>query len=459
VKIEFAPTEKQWRFCTDPHKYIAYGGARGGGKSWALRMNAVTLAAKYPGIKEIIIRRTLQELRNNHINPLKELLGKTARYNKEERTFYMPNGSSITFGYCDNEGDLGQYQGAEYDIIYLDEATQLPEEWIKIIMACCRGVNSFPKHVYLTCNPGGQGHSYVKRLFVDRKFKAGEAPEEYAPLIQALVYDNKALMEADPNYINALRGLPPKLRAAWLEGSWDVYEGAFFEEFRDNPDGYESHQWSHVIKPFAPRRGWEIFRSMDWGYFKPFSVGWYAVDYDGVMYRILEWYGAQRDRNGEAIPDTGLRMSPEQVFAEIYRMEHEHPWLKGRKITGVADPAIFKSETGIPISETAAASQVFFTPGDNARIPGWMQCHYRLHFDENGRSMFYVFDSCRDFIRTITLQQYDQHKKEDMDTTLEDHAMDEWRYACNQRVISPPVETEEFRPMWGADPLNQFSEE
>ena len=456
MNITFAPTVKQWQFCTDKYKYVAYGGARGGGKSWAVRMNAVYLAASYAGIKQLIVRSSYAELQSNHINPLRDLFGNTIRYNDRDKIIILPNKSTIQFGYCDGDRDVRRYQGQEYDIIYIDEATHLKEDWIVRITACCRGVNQFPKHVYFTCNPGGPGHAYIKRLFVDRSFKPDEVPEEYAPLIQAKVWDNKALMESDPAYVNTLKALPPKLRKAWLEGSWDVYEGQYFEEWRNDPEHWEDHRWSHVIKPFPPKKGWEIYRSMDWGYFKPFSVGWYAIDYDGVMYRIHEWYGAQRDVNGEAIPDTGIKLGPELVAKEIYRIEHEHPWLRGREIHGVADPAIFKSDTGITIADTMAASQVYFTPGSNSRIDGWMQCHYRLHFDEDGRSMFYVFNTCQDFIRTIVLQQFDEHKQEDMDTTMEDHAMDEWRYCCNQHIMEPPAEIEVTHPAWGADPLGQM---
>ena len=143
------------------------------------------------------------------------------------------------------------------------------------------------------------------------------------------------------------------------------------------------------------RRGWSVFRSYDFGYGKPFSCAWWAVDYDGVLYRILELYGC----TGE--PNQGLRWTPERQFGEIARLEREHPWLRGRTITGVADPSIWDGSRGESVAETAARFGLFFTPGDNDRIPGWMQCHYRLQFDEQGFPRMYVFDSCRAFLRTI----------------------------------------------------------
>ncbi len=420
----------QYEFLCDNHRHVGYGGARGGGKSWAVRTKAKMLACAYNGIKILIVRRTFPELLNNHINQLREELNGLAVFNKSEKVFTFPNGSTIKFGYCATDSDLDQYQGAEYDVIFLDEATQLQENWIKKINACVRGVNSFPKRTYYTCNPGGVGHGYIKRLFIDRKYEKGEKPENYS-FIQAKVTDNKALMASQPEYIDDLNSLPPKLRAAWLDGKWDVYEGQFFEEFADRPEHYEDRQNTHVIEPFEIPEGWKIYRSFDWGYNKPFSCGWWAVDYDGVVYRILEFYGCRET------PNEGLKWTPTQVFAEIHRIETEHRWLAGKNIQGIADPAIWDAETGESIAQTAAKYRVYFSPGDHKRIPGWMQVHYRLAFDENGYPMMYVFKNCKAFIRTIPLLQYDEHKVEDLDTDGEDHVADETRYFLMSRPISP----------------------
>ena len=137
-------------------------------------------------------------------------------------------------------------------------------------------------------------------------------------------------------------------------------------------------------------------------------------------------------------------------------MEREHPLLAGRRIDGVADPAIWDAETGVSLAETAGRHGVYFAKGDNRRIPGWMQCHYRLQFDEEGYPRMYVFATCRDFIRTVPLLQYDEHKVEDIDTDGEDHAADEWRYFCMTRPIRPVMPEEVRRPLYGIDPLDQF---
>lgn len=456
------PNERQKLFLAAHTKHVGYGGARGGGKSWAVRNKAIRLCLRYKGIKVIIIRRTYPELVNNHINPLQSQLHSIARYNKTEKVFRFVNGSTINFGYCNADKDLLQYQGAEYDVIFLDEATQLQEMWIKKITACVRGVNDFPKRIYYTCNPGGASHGYFKRIFIDKKYEDGEVPEDYT-FTQALVTDNKALMESQPDYVRQLEALPPKLREAWLYGRWDIFEGQFFEDFRLTPDlnlcasagitpeqALEQRRFTHVIEPFEIPRGWNIMRSYDFGYNKPFSLGYWAVDYDGILYRIMEMYGCTQT------PDEGVKWSPDEQFKRIRDFEKEHPWLKGRKIVdSVADPAIWDSSRGESIAETASRYGIYFSPGDHERIAGWMQVHYRLQFDDNGYPRMYVFNNCKAFIRTMPLMMFSETHPEDIDTKLEDHCPDEVRYMCMSRPIAPIVPKE--RKVIVSDPLDQFS--
>lgn len=438
---------KQTLFLKDKHRHIAYGGARGGGKSWAVRTKSKLLAFRYPGIKILIVRKTYKELQNNHIEQLTAELAGFAKYNRSDKMFRFPNGSTISFGYCANEGDLGQYQGAEYDVVFIDEAGQLQESWIRKINLCVRGTNGFPKRTYYTLNPGGPGHAYFKRVFVDRNFNPDEDPNDYF-FIQAKVEDNKALMDTQPDYLRELENLPPTLRAAWKDGRWDVYEGQFFEDFRDVPEHYKDRRWTHVIEPFEIPDGWTICRSYDFGYGKPFSCAWWAVDYDGTIYRIMELYGCTRT------PNEGVKWTPDKQFEEIHKTEMQHPWLKGKNIIGVADPAIWDASRGESVADTAARYGVFFTPGDNERIAGWMQCHYRLQFDEDGYPRMYVFNTCRAFIRTIPLLIYDEHKVEDLDTKMEDHVADEWRYFCMSRPIKPIRAVKEQRILF--DPLDMM---
>lgn len=450
------PNPKQRRFMKDKHRYVAYGGARGGGKSFIAMWMAILFALCFPGIRICIVRKTLDELRNNYIYKMIPILHGIAKYNKSEKIFTFPNGSTIKFEYCACDSDLDHFQGAEYDVLFIDEACLLQEEWIDKIDACTRGVHfdpatglpiprKYPNRTYYMLNPGGPSHAYFKRLFIDKRYSEEEVPENYS-FIQALVTDNKVLMEQNPDYYNTLRRLPPKLRKAWLEGEWDVFEGQFFEELRLEPDVQaavaagcnedketlrKDRRWVHVIDPFEIPPGWKIYRSFDWGYSRPFSCGWWAVDYDGVIYRILELYGCTDT------PNEGVKWIPETVFKTIRQIETEHRWLKGKRILGVADPAIWNAERGVSIAETAQKYGVYFEPGDHERLAGWMQVHYRLAFDENGFSMMYVFNTCKAFIRTMPTLMYDQHKPEDLDSDGEDHVADEVRYLAMARPIKP----------------------
>jgi hypothetical protein len=283
---------------------------------------------------------------------------------------------------------------------------------------------------------------------VDKNYEEGENPADYT-FIQSLVTDNKILMESQPDYIRQLEALPPKLRDAWLYGSWDVYEGQFFEEFADRPEHYMDRQWTHVIEPFEIPRDWTIFRCFDWGFNKPFACEYFACDPDGVLYNILEYYGCTKT------PNEGVKWTPQQVFDEMRRIEDEHRWLKGKNIIGVADPAIWNAEYGESIAETASKRGIYFAKGDHERLAGWMQMHYRLFFDEHGHPMMYIFRNCKNTIRTLPLLMYDEHKPEDVETdNSEDHIADAIRYLCMSRPIKPRLATPKDR--YNETPMAMF---
>ena len=452
IELELpSPSERQEQFLREEHKYVGYGGARGGGKSWAVRIKTVLLCLRYPGIKVMIVRRTYPELQANHIEPLRQLLGdKIARYNDAKKQYRFGNGSTILFRYCATRSDMDRYQGTEVDVLFIDEATQFEEDVFRMFAACVRGVNDYPKRIYLTCNPGGRGHAWVKRLFIDRNFRPDENPADYA-FVQALVQDNPALMRTNPDYKRQLEALPPKLREAWLYGNWDIFEGQFFEEFANNPAGYEERTFTHVIPAFQPPKHWRRFRSFDFGYAKPFSLGWWAQDPEGTLYRILELYGCTET------PNEGLRWDADHIFREAARLEHEHPYLRGCKIEGVADPACWNKSLGPSVADAAARHGIYFQPGINDRINGWMQVHYRLAFDANGIPMLYVFDCCKAFIRTIPMLVYSEVHPEDLDTTQEDHVADEVRYMCMLDPIPPRTTEKRIAPQY--DPLDIYKDD
>lgn len=453
MEIELGkPNAKQHIALLDHHKHVAYGGSRGGGKSWFVRAKAILLACNHPGITVMIIRRTFPELQANHVRPLKEMLkigtpGNPVKYNDQRKEIVFPNGSMILFGYCANDSDVDRYQGTEVDVLFLDEATQLREEWIQKLRACVRGVNRFPKRIYYTCNPGGVGHSYIKRLFIDRDYVGDERPEEYS-FIQSTVYDNAALMETDPDYLHQLEALPEALRKAWLEGDWNAFVGQVFAEWRNNPDGYKNRRWSHVIDGFDIDDGCKIYRGFDFGYSKPFAVVWIAIDHYGRMFLFKEYYGCTRQ------PDTGVQMQPREIAQKIREIERTDPMLKGKKIYGIADPAIWQMTTGESIADMMEREGVYFSKGDHTRLAGLMQMHYRLAFDDEGFPMMYVFKSCKNVIRTLPVLIYDDKHPEDVDTTMEDHLYDAIRYVCMENPLNPRKSAVWTPPE--EDPLNMW---
>lgn len=410
------PNEKQKMAMMARTRYVGFGGARGGGKSWFVRSKSTTKSLRYKKHRSLIMRQTYPELMRNHVSVLKPMLNGIATYNDKEKQFRFGNGSIIDLQYCQHDRDLERLQGTEYDAIFVDEATNLTEYQIKVINACCRGVNPYPKQIFYTMNPGGPSHQYFKRLFIDKQYLEDEDPNDYT-FIAARVQDNVALATMEPEYIKFLKNLPEKLKSAWLEGNWDVFQGQFFETYRDTPKPFEEREYTHVLKPFAPPGNWNYFRSYDYGYNKPFSCAWWAMDFDGTLYRILELYGCTKE------PNTGVKWTADQQFAEIARIEREHPWLRGRKITGVADPAIWQSESnGMSIADTAAKHHVLFRKADHDRLNGWMQVRCRMQFDEHGYARLYVFENCEAFRRTIPALQYDTVRPEDLDTDGEDHS-------------------------------------
>lgn len=418
------PSDKQRRFFKSKARFVGYGGARGGGKSWAMRTKLVLLCFRYAGLKCLLLRRTLSELKENHLLPLVSLLGENAVYKSSERCFEFPNGSYLKLGYCEREADVYRYQGQEFDVIGVEECTHFSWEQISFLMTANRTVRSdFSPRMFFTGNPGGVGHTWFRRLFIKRSYTEAERPEDYE-FIPATVEDNKILMQRNPEYVTVLEALPEKLKQAHRYGNWDVFDGQFFEELRDDVSGYESRVFSHVIKPFNPPRDWTYYRSFDFGYARPFSCGWWAKDHDGVLYRILELYGCTGTAN------EGVKWTPDRIFSEIHRIETEHPYLKGRVVHGIADPSIWDQSRGEAIVEAAARHGVYFSPGDNKRIPGWMQLHYRLAFDKDGRALMYVFENCKAFRRTMPLLQFSKTDPEDLDSDGEDHVADEVRYLC-----------------------------
>ena len=450
-KAVWVPQPRQAEFMRRFEDEVLFGGAAGGGKSDALVIEALRQIDK-PWYKGLILRRTYPQL--------KELIGKSrlfypqidpkAKFNKTEHTWYFSSGAQIIFGSMNNEDAKYNYQGQAYDYIAFDELTQFTFPMYDYLRSRNRPNGPGMRcYIRASANPGGVGHGWVKDMFitpapamttiwkevvVDNEDGTQSKRRMSRIFVPSKVQDNPALMSHDPNYIFRMAAMSEAEKDALLYGNWDRFAGQVFTEWRNDPDHYADHRWTHVIDEFEPPKWWTYYRSLDWGFRKPFSIGWWAVDGDGVAYRIKEWYGCQKDR-----PDTGVMMEPSDVFRQVADLERTHPYLKGRKIHGVADPAIWQTQTGVSVAEEATKQGVYFTPGDNSRLSGWLQLHERLRFDETGRAGMYVFKTCHDFIRTFPNLVYDEKKVEDVATDTEDHQGDEARYFAMARPITARV--------------------
>lgn len=371
----------------------------------------------------MIIRKTYPELQENHINPLVEMLHcyhpdkaeRIANYNDAKKNITFPNGSRILFRYCSNDADAERFQGTEVDVLFIDEATHQTEERYKKLAACVRGVNSFPKRIMLTCNPGSEGHGWVKRLFVDRQYEAGENGDDYL-FIQAKVTDNKALMESNPDYVRQLEALPEHLRRAWLDGDWDAFIGQYFPEFNRSV---------HIIEPFAIPSEWRKWRAFDYGLDRLVCL-WCAMDSERNVYVYRE-----AAESNLTIGDAAKRMLELTEEDEDIYLTLAPPDMWGRTQETGRDKAQIFYENGLAITKSS-----------NNREAGWLAIKELLKKDINGEPRLKIFSNCREIIKCLPALQIDAKRPTDCATEPHDitHAPDALRYFAIgwNRPTDPP---------------------
>lgn len=416
---------------------LFFGGARGGGKSDFLLgdyLQDIDLGSAWRGI---LFRKTYPELEELQMRA-RELFTPLGAVYKSSKSadypfadcWYFPGGATLKMRYLKLDSDADNYQGHQYLWIGFDELTNhaTPYAYNKL-KACLRSGAGIPGRIRSSGNPGGKGHIWVKARFIDISppYSAYTDPETGLTrmFIPSKLTDNKYLRD-NKQYVALLKSSGSKeLVRAWLEGDWDIVAGAFF-------DCWDRER--HVIKPFRIPSEWTRFRSFDWGSAKPFSVGWWAISDGGLhlpknaIVRYREWYGAKE-------PNVGLKLTAEAIAQGIVKRE------KGESIAyGVADPACWKEDGGASHAERMAKEGAKFRPADNSRVSGWDEMRQRF-IGEDDAPAIYCFDTCVDSIRTIPLLQHDEHNPEDLDSEMEDHAADDWRYACKSRPFIRAVKS------------------
>lgn len=429
-----------------------------------MRICAVVWCTAIPGLQVYLFRRIRDDLNKNHMEGPKGFRAMLASWVAQgwcsivEDEIRFWNGAKIYLCHCKDEKDIYKYQGAEIHVLLIDELTHFTETMYRFLRNRVRmvGITLPPQYVgqfpRILCgaNPGNVGHLWVKSTFVtscipmEKRLMPANEGGMVRQYIPARLEDNPSMTVDDPGYEKRLEGLgSAALVQAMRWGDWDVIEGAFF-------DCWDAKR--HVVTPFEIPKDWARFRSGDWGSAKPFSFGWWAVVTDdfktqqglllprGCMVRYREWYGMTP---GKA--NVGLKMHAELVGAGLWTREKADSKIG----YGVLDPAAFSEDGGPSIHERIMKGSgkvlggdgyhIYFRPADNKRTPGrgamggWDQMRGRFVGDDDGNPMIVTFSTCLDSIRTIPALQHDPLKPEDLDSDMEDHAADEWRYGCMSR--------------------------
>lgn len=450
-KWVYTSQPKQLKFHSSQADEVLYGGAAGGGKSYAIIWDAVGNALSHKNLRIVILRRTYPELEKSIIFEFLAHVPKHLyQYNKQnKRATFSSTNSTIEFDHCQFEQDVYKFQSAQYDLIYIDELTHWNEFMYKYILSRLRTVKEgFKPQMKCASNPGGVGHEFVRSRFIDGAIPFEvttridpESGSTYTTqFIPSKVYDNEYLMKTD--YVRGLMRLPYDERKALLEGDWDSFKGQFFKEWRRD---------LHVVNPFPIPQSWRRFRAMDWGYRNPSCILWFAVSPDKTVYVYKEIYVVEKtdEELASIIKDHSKDPNNPEKMEEIAYT--------------IADPSLWsisQFERGESLALRFAQFGVPLVKADNNRISGASTVHSFLALDEKDKKpSVFIFDNCLNLIRTLPSLVYDPRKPEDVDTEGEDHAYDALRYG----LMSHPIPKRKLHqgppPLSFKWALNQIAEE
>ncbi len=426
--VIFKPnTGPQTQFLAASEREVFYGGARGGGKSYAMLVDPLRYCHRATH-RALLIRRTMPELRDliNHSQRLYSRAFPGAKWREQEKEWRFPSGAKIEFGYAENMTDVLRYQGQSYTWIGIDELPQYPTPDIyNFLRSSLRSVDpEIPVFMRATGNPGNVGSQWVREMFVNPSTPNEKFDVEISTpvgvrkisrrFIPAKLQDNPYLMQTDDYYI-MLASLPEIQKRQFLDGDWDAFDDSAFPEFKKQ---------THVVESFEIPKGWYRFRAADWGYSSPACCLWFAIDYDNNIWIYRELYVTKN--------------TADQFARKVLELEH------GEYINyGVLDSSTWakRGDVGPSIAETMIQNGCRWRPSDRSpksRINGKLEVHKRFTLNPDTKEPgLMILSNCRNLIRTLSTLPVDSNNPEDVDTKAEDHAYDALRYGCMSRPLHP----------------------
>lgn len=452
LRFALQPKQKDFLKSIERNPITFYGGAKGGGKSFAIRAIMLLRRFQYPKSQGAIFRRSYPELEGNHIRPMfQQWPFLREYYNESKKLLTLPNGSTLQFCHCHNETDVDLYQGREFHDLAIDEAGQWTEAMFRKLSGSNRSsIPGIKPRIILTGNPGGPGHSWLKRIFVERRFNERERPNDHS-FIQALVDDNKALIENDPDYLFKLESEPNEaLRKAYRFGDWDIFAGQFFGEIRRE---------IHLVKPFIIPYHWNRFGAYDFGFNHPAAFGWFATDEDGNVYLYRELVKPQL-----RIDQFAQELNKYDDTQKLYPIVAGHDcWAK----------KVVMNETSPPtIAEEFARHGIHLKKAIIDRIQGASQLRKYLAWQDrpNNKPRFYIFETCSLSYEAIARMIHDPDRPEDVlkvdaiegDLNTGDDAYDMVRYGLMSRPMLSDALKTNFKygsPEWAASEVKSMEKQ